>query len=139
MNFLRGDDMNELEAIFGNPGEEPPSLTPEQQTIRLVEVAKLAEQSERFEPGDILEHKWPELATSKSSTSVTRFSHYLAEPLRASDFITEPGDLFNNSVTEVFDCVYSVILSGNHHCTFFGDSSEWRKNEKLTALARSLP
>ena len=119
MNFI------EMVAKELEGGEPPPSLTPEQQVIRLREVLALRAETHTFRPGQILQHKYPELASIKAADEPHIFIEYLETPIRAFDR-ADFEDLGNGNACETYDCVVGYIVRGKHFMMFLSDSRWWK-------------
>lgn len=122
MNFF---DMvaNELESS----GEPPPSLTPEQQVIRLREVLALRAETHTFRPGQILQHRYPELAEVKFATDPHCFIEYLENPIVAHER-ADMEDLGSAAATNRYDCMIACVIRGRTFARFLGDSRMWKQH-----------
>lgn len=100
-----------------------PGLTHEQQITRLSEFyAQVYDaEPERFEPGQIVWHKNPELADSKGAGDPHLFVEYEDKPLLGRDYARNLSDLYGNAIADRLDCVV-LKLSGSTASTFFMDS-----------------
>lgn len=127
MNFI---EMIAQELEGGNQSEPPPSLTAEQQVIRLREVFALRMETHTFRPGQILKHKYPELAEVKGAGDPHIFIEYLETPIRAVDR-AEMDQLGSATVTCHYDCIIGFILEGSAFARVLADSRMWKPHTEF--------
>lgn len=99
--------------------DDEPGLTDDQQITRLQEyfAQVYAAEPERFEPGQIIWHKNPELADVRRAEAPRIFVGYLPTPIRPASGITDVHEFGSNSATKVLDATF-VVLDGD------GEASE---------------
>ena len=112
----KGDEMNLAEALLARHRDnDEPGLTAEQQITRLTEfyAQVFGAEPERFEPGQIVWHKNPPLATSKGSADPHLFIGYLPEPIECSKLMHEPADVGSSAAAMIVDCRVASIFHGH--------------------------
>lgn len=110
-------DINDLMQAVSVGSQEPEvEYTPIQHIVRLREVlAKIDAQPDRkFERGDILLHRFPDIANSRIAGSPVMFSRWLVKPFysyeRASS--SEVTDFSSASAADRFDCQIYALVDG---------------------------
>lgn len=118
--------MNLAEMMGAMKGDESPGLTDEQQITRLEEyfAQVFATEPERFEPGQIIWHKNPQLSDKRSADQPHIFLGYLDEPIKALDHVEGVRALFSPASTDVLDARIGCLpgSTGTTFCTYFLDS-----------------
>lgn len=111
-----------------------PGLTDEQQISRLQEFfAQVYEQeTERFEPGQIVWQKNPPLSTTKGAEQPHIFIEYLDDPIRGTDLVRQLDDMKTIGSGDVNDCRIGVLLYG-HFCVYLMDSRAYSATKPRTA------
>lgn len=101
--------------------DDSPKLTDVQIIARLTEyhAQVFASEPERFEPGQIIWHKWPELADTREAEFPGIFIRYLDTPIHARDYIREPSDLGSTSAARTMDALRGCISEGCFAVHFF--------------------
>jgi len=113
------------QAMAGGTVDDGRDLTPEQQVIRLREVTALRAETHTFKPGQIVVHKYTELAEIKDADQPRIFIKYLDKPIRAADMMDFDG-LRTSVATHEYDCMFGLITDGLTYTEYFADS-RWLK------------
>ena len=107
------DLMEVLAQAAGESKEDAPSLTDVQVVARLRDVFDAMQEVHTFSPGDVLLHKWPEMATTRGAAAPVLFVKYLPRHLNGWDAdIADPKDLFNTAATAEMDCMVLHVVKG---------------------------
>ena len=107
------------------------SLTDIQITTRLREVFALRSEEYEFEPGDIIIHKYPSMASINSSHEPHVFLEYLPEPLNGFEFSGDISELFTSAGAITVDCRIGFISGGVFHL-MLTDSRNFRPHPDFT-------
>lgn len=121
-----------LAQLLAAKDDDSPGLTDEQIITRLSEYFALvhATEPERFEPGQIVWHKYPAMAYSRDAGKPNIFLGYLDAPIRGVDLAREPGDLGSMQSAMVLD-VRILAIQQDAVAPFLADS------RTLTATKRA--
>lgn len=126
------DIMQALAQAAGNHEDDESELAPIQVIERLRSVHEHLQAFEAFEPGDILAHKFPDLADTKGARDPRMFVRYLREPVRPAEHpeaFEDASDWGSNITAREFDCVIGVIR-GDTYAEFLDESCKYRKATK---------
>lgn len=117
-------NLAQLTAAFGGDNDEGPGLTDEQQITRLQEyfAQVYAVEPERFEPGQVIWHKNPELADIRTAGQPSIFVGYLGEVIDPSRGITEPDEFYGNAATGTLDATMLVLRHDDSAGRYFIDT-----------------
>ena len=126
----RKDTKMDLEALFEgavNDGDnESPALTDAEMVKRLRAAEAQMREPERFEPGDVMIHRWPDMADTRGADRPAVFAGYLAEPIVTRSSITDPRDFYESTAAGVIDCTVLKVVAGGRLCRFHADSRDYR-------------
>ena len=122
-------DIGDLMAAVNQlPDDEVIDFTPIQHIARLRDVLDKidADPDRKFERGDILVHRFADMANSKMSANPAMFSRWLDDPFFGHErgAISTVEDLTGTVAAVRFDCAIYVILSGRL-LEFLVDSREY--------------
>lgn len=82
-----------------------------------------------FKPGDLITHKWPDMATSKNADGVAVVLEVLPEAIVVAahpEAFEDVTDWFSNATPAVFDIKLAYIEKGGSLAMHFANSSEYR-------------
>lgn len=90
-------------------------------------ASAIAEPSVPFAHGDVLLHKFPDLAMSRTANEPCIFIGYLEQPITVSEStrVSEPWDWFSNSAAVTLDCRIGII-NGDTFSIYFAASNQYR-------------
>ena len=118
--------MSFLEELLANTDREKGhDLSDIQVVSRLREVFALRSEVETFAPGQVIRHKWPELANTKSAGKPVIFVEYI-DPVNVRDMVnlTDPSEVYSASTAQTIDCKV-MCLSSVAAAVFFANSHEY--------------
>ena len=111
----------DISALARLAGEESaakaPNLTDFQIIERLRSIHELTGETTHFEPGQIVRHKFPDLANSDAAKTPGIFVRYLDKPVVVADHpeaFDDITDWASMLIACQYDCVVGVVLNGNY-------------------------
>lgn len=120
-----------LASLSGN-APEPQRLSPDLEIANLRNVFEhLAEgaAAPRFEPGQILRHRFPSLSTSRFGEGHAIFIRYLSKPICGLDYAKTAEELTGFKASREYDCIIGFLEQETPEAvfvTYLQDSREWR-------------
>lgn len=104
---------------------EDDGYTDVQVVARLLDCFTNMEDAHEFTPGQIILHKFPSLAGTRSGDRPAVYLRKLDPPIAVKDYVDDASDMYSNSATAVFDMVLGKIMTGTF-CEYFGQSKEYK-------------
>lgn len=107
------DLMTALAGALANEREPSPRLSTFQQAARLREVFALRNEAFTFNPGDLMIHKWPNMADTRDADVLCVFIEYLADGPIEACYAKKTEDFSSNGAARVLDCRIGTIREGD--------------------------
>lgn len=118
-----------LASLSGN-APEPQRLSPDLEIANLRNVFEHLIEGEagpRFEPGQILRHRFPSLSSSRFGDGHAIFIRYLNKSIAACEYIASSEEISSFKATHECDCIMGFLEQPEmFFVTYFQDSREWR-------------
>lgn len=117
--------MQMIAEMQGQSDDDDDTLTDEQQATRLTELFEKRKVVYEFEPGDLIQHKYPNAAVYTVAGKVGLFMDYLDKPV---DYSQQKHDPTSLDAAKIYDCRVGYIRKG-HLVVYLMDSREFQPME----------
>lgn len=120
-----------LASLSGN-APEPQRLSPDLEIANLRNVFEHLIEGKagpRFEPGQILRHRFPSLCSSRFGDGHAIFIRYLSKPICGLDYAKTAEELAGFKASREYDCIMGFLDQETPEVvfiTYLQDSREWR-------------
>lgn len=120
-----------LASLSGN-APEPQRISPDLEIANLRNVFEHLIEGKagpRFEPGQILRHRFPSLCSSRFGEGQAIFLRYLSKPICGLNYVTSAEELTGFKASREYDCIMGFLEQGADEpifVTYLQDSREWR-------------